>query len=227
MQLDDLTLALRKAFGEDADLTDCFGQLTLTLAASDFLASAYRLRDDAPFDFDTLLDVCGVDYLHHGASEWRTELATESGFSRAVDMEAQQSPSTWKGARFAVVYHLLSVQNNHRLRLRVFVPEDPLLVDSAFEVWPSANWYERETFDLYGIMFNNHPDLRRILTDYGFMGHPFRKDFPMIGEVEMRYDATEARCVYEPVSIKPRTLVPKVIRSDNRYLQAEGGDNGD
>ncbi len=226
MRMTELALALRERFGDDIDLVQQHKQLTLTFAAEDLLTYAKALHTDAPFQFDTLVDLCGVDYLHYGGSEWRTESASEVGFSRAVNRMSGQGRSTWTKPRFAVVSHLLSVHNNHRLRLRVFVPEAVLMVDSLCSIWPSANWYEREAFDLYGIMFSGHPDLRRLLTDYGFIGHPFRKDFPLIGEVEMRYDATAERCVYEPVSIQPRTLVPKVIRSDNRYLQPEG-ESGD
>ena len=124
----------------------------------------------------------------------------------------------WKGPRFAVVYHLLSIQNNHRIRVKTFAPDEMPVVDSVINIWASANWYEREAFDFFGILFEGHPDLRRILTDYGFIGHPFRKDFPLIGNVEMRYDAEKQRVVYEPVSIEPRVLVPKVVREDHRYL---------
>src|SRR5207247_2004151 len=141
-------------------------------------------------------------------------------FSRGVDMSRRLKVNPWKKPRFGVVYHLLSYQHNHRVRLRAFADGEPPMVDSVIDIWESANWFEREVFDLYGILFKGHPDLRRILTDYGFVGHPFRKDFPLIGNVEMRYDATLARCVYEPVSIRPRTLVPKVIRKDNRYQPA-------
>ena len=178
-----------------------------------------QLRDCDDLAFDMLMDVCAVDYLHYGISEWTTEKATESGYSRAVDRDLASKKSTWGGPRFAVVYQLQSLRHNHRLRVKTFVNDDNRIVPSVCAIWPSANWYEREAFDLFGILFNDHPDLRRILTDYGFIGHPFRKDFPLIGEVEMRYDATEKRCVYEPVSIKPRVLVPKVIRHDSRYLQ--------
>jgi NADH-quinone oxidoreductase subunit C len=226
MRLNELLLALQQRFGENLACVEQHKQLTVTVSAAHLLDYAGALRDEAPFQFDTLVDVCGVDYLHYGASEWRTDSATDVGFSRAVERDLAEQPATWAGPRFAVVYHLLSVQNNQRLRLRVFVPAEPLMVDSVCGIWPSANWYEREAFDLYGIMFAGHPDLRRLLTDYGFIGHPFRKDFPMIGEVEMRYDATAQRCVYEPVSIKPRTLVPKVIRTNNRYLQAKGETDG-
>jgi NADH-quinone oxidoreductase subunit C len=162
------------------------------------------------------MDVCGVDYLDYGFSEWATEETTLTGFSRGVESEPKRV-IPWHKPRFAVVYHLLSVSLNHRIRLRTFPLGEPPIVNSVIEIWESANWFEREAFDLFGIMFEGHPDLRRILTDYGFIGHPFRKDFPLIGNVEPRYDAAEQRVIYEPVSILPRTLVPKVIREDNRY----------
>ena len=174
------------------------------------------LRDDPALRFEILIDLAGIDYLDYGSSEWKTQSATSSGFSRGVNRSDVRAPHD--GARFAVAYQLLSVTHNQRLRIRARCEdaEDPL-IDSVVDIWPGANWFEREAFDLFGILFTGHPDLRRILTDYGFIGHPFRKDFPLIGNVEVRYDADKQRVVYEPVSIEPRTLVPKVIRSDNRY----------
>jgi len=174
------------------------------------------LRDAPDLKFEILIDLAGIDYLDYGSSEWKTFSATGSGFSRGVDRGAARAPHD--GARFAVAYQLLSITNNQRLRIRARCEdaEDPV-IDSVVEIWPGANWFEREAFDLFGILFTGHPDLRRILTDYGFIGHPFRKDFPLIGNVEVRYDADKQRVVYEPVSIEPRTLVPKVIRHDNRY----------
>jgi NADH-quinone oxidoreductase subunit C len=174
------------------------------------------LRDSADLKFEILVDVAGIDYLDYGTTEWKTYSATTSGFSRGVNRDAPRKPHD--GARFAVAYHLLSVTHNHRVRLRsrCVDAEDPI-IDSVVDIWPGANWFEREAFDLFGILFTGHPDLRRILTDYGFIGHPFRKDFPLIGNVEVRYDADKQRVVYEPVSIEERTLVPKVIRDDNRY----------
>lgn len=201
------------------------GELTLEIPRSCLLEICLSLRDEPQFSFDLLLDVCGVDYLHYGLSEWVTEASTATGFERGVlDRNAQMSVNSWGKPRFAVVYHLLSTRHNHRLRLRVFtgdlptaesneVSEELLSVDSVTSIWPSAHFYEREAFDLYGIRFSGHPDLRRILTDYGFSGHPFRKDFPLIGKVEVRYDATVGRVIQEPVSsVTPRTLVPKVVR---------------
>ena len=177
------------------------------------------LRDDPELRFELLMDVCGVDYLQYGREEWLTTGATRTGFSRAREVNAPVDPDM--PGRFAVVYQLLSITHNRRLRLRVICADtrEPI-VDSVVEVWPGANWFEREAFDLFGIMFRGHPDLRRILTDYGFIGHPFRKDFPLIGNVETRYDPEKKRVVYEPVSIVPRVLAPKVIRHDNRYEPA-------
>jgi len=195
-----------------------FGELTLELPAENLREICFALRDETPFQFAMLLDVCGVDYLDYGITEWETTETTLTGFSRAVDTSDTEQVVPWQKPRFGVVYHLLSLALNQRIRLRVFCAADAPMVDSVIDIWPSANWYEREAFDLFGIIFKDHPDLRRILTDYGFIGHPFRKDFPLIGQVEMRYDATLQRCVYEPVSIQPRTLVPKVIRDDNRYI---------
>lgn len=192
-------------------------QLTLEIPAEDLLMVCQALRDEPLFQFDQLMDVCGVDYLHYGVSRWETEETTYTGFSRAVDTDVAKQVYVWEKPRFAAVYHLLSTVLNHRVRLRVFPNGEPPTVDSVVSIWPSANWFEREAFDLFGIVFMGHPDLRRILTDYGFIGHPFRKDFPLIGNVEMRYDAATRRCIYEPVSIQSRTLVPKVIRTDARY----------
>jgi len=175
------------------------------------------LRDAAGLEFQMLMDLAGVDYLHHGLSEWQTQSATHSGFSRGRQARSA-APDAMQPRRFGVAYQLLSIKNNQRLRLTVRCADtaEPV-VDSVTDVWASANWFEREAFDLFGIIFRGHPDLRRILTDYGFIGHPFRKDFPLIGNVEVRYDPEKRRVVYQPVSIVPRVLVPKVIRQDNRY----------
>jgi NADH-quinone oxidoreductase subunit C len=203
------------------------GELTYELDKSDLFEISVALRDDDAFKFETLIDICGVDYLAFGVAEWKTEDATGTGFSRASvppnivpDADIQFDPR-----RFAVVYHLLSISLNHRIRLRVFAgPDNPPVLPSLVPVWSSANWYEREAFDLFGILFAGHPDLRRLLTDYGFIGHPFRKDFPIIGNVEVRYDPKQGRVIYQPVSIENRTLVPKVIRADNRYESDLKGD---
>ncbi len=202
-----------------------FGEDTIVISPEHLRAVVHALRDEEPFRFDMLIDLCGVDYLNYGVSQWQTKSTTATGFSRAVDAQGLEVFS-WKQPRFAVVYHLLSTVYNQRMRLKIFLPQDPPIIDSVHDIWNSANWYEREAFDLFGILFKGHPDLRRILTDYGFVGHPFRKDFPLIGQVEMRYDATLQRCVYEPVSIQPRTLVPKVIRDDNRYINPESSTGG-
>jgi len=196
-------------------------EITLEVPREQLRDVCQLLRDDAAFKFDLLLDVCGVDYLEYGLMQWQTQYTTATGFSRGVEADHDSRVHKWDKPRFAVVYHLLSIAHNHRVRLRTFAEGEPPIVDSVVDLWPSANWYEREAFDLFGILFDGHPDLRRILTDYGFIGHPFRKDFPLIGEVEMRYDAKLGRCVYEPVSIVPRTLVPKVIRDDSRYIHPD------
>ena len=176
------------------------------------------LRDDPQFGFEQLIDLCGVDYLDYGRDEWNTLGSTATGFSRGVNRITRDASASRAPGRFAVAYQLLSVANNWRLRLRSFASEgEPPVIDSVVDVWAGANWYEREAFDLFGILFKDHPDLRRILTDYGFIGHPFRKDFPLIGNVEVKYDPAKGRVVYQPVSIEPRTLVPRVIREDNRY----------
>jgi NADH-quinone oxidoreductase subunit C len=196
------------------------GELTYEVGKGDLVAVATALRDEPEFHFEQLMDVCGVDYLTYGMDEWIKEDATESGFSRGVIREAVllDEADTFDPRRFAVVYHLLSIRHNARLRLRVYTgDENPPKVDSLVGVWSSADWFEREAFDLFGILFDGHPDLRRILTDYGFIGHPFRKDLPLIGTVEVKYDPEKGRVAYQPVSIEPRTLVPRVIRRDNRY----------
>lgn len=192
------------------------GELTFEVERDSLREVCRALRDD--FGFEQCMDVCAVDYLAYGKSEWVTQEATDSGFSRGVTREP------WKviekmPRRFAVVYHLLSVEHNERLRLRAYCSDDrdPPVMPSVTDIWSGVNWFEREAFDLYGILFEGHPDLRRILTDYGFVGHPFRKDFPLIGNVEVRYDPERGRVIYQPVSIESRVLVPKVIRKDHRY----------
>ena len=182
-------------FGDSVTgVTERLGELTLEVRAGDIRAVCLGMRDDSRLAFEQLIDLCGVDYL-------------------AYRQESAQGPR--KGPRFAVVYHLLSIKHNRRLRLRAFPEDDEMpIIDSVVDIWNSADWYEREAFDLFGIMFEGHPDLRRILTDYGFIGHPFRKDFPLSGHVEMRYDTEKQRVVYQPVSIEPRMLVPRVIREE-------------
>jgi NADH-quinone oxidoreductase subunit C len=185
--------------------------------AENLLTVCRTLRDAPDLKFEMLMDLAGVDYLHYGFDEWQTQSATRSGFSRGRVARADKPDPNMPG-RFAVVSHLLSITNNQRLRLRVRCPDtqEPV-VDSLVEIWAGANWFEREAFDLFGIFFRGHPDLRRLLTDYGFIGHPFRKDFPLTGNVEVKYDTEKKRVVYQPVSIVPRVLVPKVIRHDHRY----------
>ncbi len=192
---------------------------TFAVSADDLLEVCQTLRDAEGLKFEQLVDLCGVDYLHYGRSEWEGESATEHGFSRAVET-VEEGIGNWRGSRFVVVYHLLSVSLNQRLRLKLPVADDELpMVPTVTEIWNGANWFERECFDLFGIVFEGHPDLRRILTDYGFIGHPFRKDFPLEGYVEVRYDPDKGRVVYEPVQLERRVLVPRVIREDHRYLR--------
>jgi NADH-quinone oxidoreductase subunit C len=217
------TLASRVAarFAEQLrPLASLPGEVGYEVQAADLLTVCRELRDDPQFGFAQLIDLSGVDYLDYGRDEWSTFDSTTTGFSRGVN-RIKETMTEPRAARFAVSYQLLSVTNNWRLRLRSFAGEgEPPVIDSVVDVWAGANWYEREAFDLFGILFRGHPDLRRILTDYGFIGHPFRKDFPLIGNVEVRYDPAKGRVVYQPVSIEPRTLVPRVIREDNRYDQA-------
>lgn len=233
--LQNLAARLENRFKGSIDACKtAFGEVTLEVKPAKLLEVCHALRDESDFAFEELIDLCGVDYLHFGVAEWATEAASSEGFSRGVEKATSARfsfvdappPVAHAGPRFAVAYHLLSVKNNQRLRLKAFCENDEFpLVDSVVGVWSSANWYEREAFDLYGIVFDGHPDLRRILTDYGFIGHPFRKDFPLIGHVEMRYDPEQARVVYQPVTIDPRVLVPKVIREDHRYV-SESGEEG-
>lgn len=217
------TLAARieSRFGDKVDrVASSCGELTFEVGKDDLIKVATALRNEADFGFEMLVDVCGVDYLSFGSDEWVTNSATGTGFSRGVERQPVilDEADEFDPRRFAVVYHLLSIQNNARLRLRVYTgASNPPIVRSVVDIWNGANWFEREAFDLYGILFDGHPDLRRILTDYGFIGHPFRKDFPLMGNVEVSYDEDEGRVVYKPVSIEPRTLVPRVIREDNRY----------
>jgi NADH-quinone oxidoreductase subunit C len=195
-------------------------ELAYDADAGELLGVCQVLRDGLELRFEQLMDLAGVDYLHYGRDDWQTESATRSGFSRGRVAHTDKPDPDMRG-RFAVVYNLLSVTHNQRLRLRVKCPDtaEPVL-DSVVGVWASANWFEREAFDLFGILFRGHPDLRRILTDYGFIGHPFRKDFPLTGNVEVHYDPEQQRVVYRPTTITPRVLVPKVIRNDHRYEPA-------
>ena len=203
------------------------GQVTTELAAERLVELCLVLRDDPRLRFAQLVDLCAVDYLEYGEADWETsEGASGAGFSRGVQEGVRSGPVA-NPSRYGLVYQLLSHEHNARLRLRAYAQGDPPRVPSVVEVWPSADWYEREAFDLFGILFEGHPDLRRILTDYGFIGHPFRKDFPLSGEVEMRYDPEKKRVIYEPVSIEPRVLVPRVIRNEVRRSHAPQGDGAE
>jgi NADH-quinone oxidoreductase subunit C len=201
--LNILSSNLTEAFSDKVvRLDERLGELTLVVKAADMLSVFARLRNDAEFSFEELIDVCGIDYSTYGSE-------TSEGGKYLIDNERT-------GPRFAAVYHLLSITHNIRLRVRVFAEDDAMpMLDSVIGLWSAANWYEREAFDLYGIIFVGHPDLRRILTDYGFVGNPFRKDFPLSGTVEMRYDAAQQRVVYEPVSIEPREVTPRSLREEN------------
>ena len=218
--VETLVNSLKQRFGETLlDTQIAFGQAVVELTPDHLLEVCQALRDEEEFSFDQLIDLCGVDYSTFGKADWETKSTTSTGFSRGVskgifDDEAEAKP------RFAVVYHLLSIKHNHRLRVRCMIDETPARIESVIKLWASANWYEREAFDLFGILFEGHPDLRRILTDYGFVGHPFRKDFPLEGNVEVRYDPEQKRVIYQPVTITNRVLVPRVIRDDSRYKNA-------
>jgi len=216
-RLDDLADILAERWsGDGCELQSALGELTLTLPAAELLEVCQTLRADDALRFEQLIDLCGVDYSAYGQSEWETTDASTTGFGRGVDRDIEFDADDSR--RFAVVYHLLSVHYNRRLRLKVYIGGAQPVVDSVVGIWSTADWFEREAFDLFGLLFRGHPDLRRILTDYGFVGHPFRKDFPLSGHVAMRYDPEQARVIYEPVEIEPRVLVPKVIRKDSRYL---------
>lgn len=210
--------AVKKALSDyELTLTDCVDCLTVETSVASLYPVLNILRDDASLNFDMLIDVCGVDYAEFGQSDWETEGATFKGFSRGVESMNEEPP-----LKLAVVYHLLSIKHNRRIRVRAMCDGELPIVKSVCDLWASANWFEREAYDLYGILFEGHEDLRRILTDYGFIGHPLRKSFPLSGHVEMRYDAEQARVVYEPVDIEPRVLVPKVVREDSRYGTQKG-----
>ncbi len=202
-RLETLSVTVQAALGDACvSATIALGELTVVVKAAHLLSAAAQLRDTAELKFEQLIDLCGMDYSAYGI--------------------AGGDDGAWSGQRYAVVYHLLSVSHNFRLRMRVFAADDDFpVVDSVIGVWPSANWYEREAFDLYGLMFTGHPDLRRLLTDYGFIGHPFRKDFPLSGNVEMRYDPEKGRVIYQPVTIEPREITPRIIR-ETQYGNSEG-----
>ena len=212
-----LAAKLEERFSDE--LIDCIidrGQVTLVIPPDQITLVAKVLRDDEQFAFTQLSDLCGVDYSTYGQVDWATKETSSTGFSRGRDAE-QASSSSESERKYAVAYHLLSIQHNLRLRIRCYLSEEPPRIKSVTDIWSGADWYEREAFDLFGILFEGHPDLRRLLTDYGFIGHPFRKDFPLEGNVEVRYDPDKQRVVYQPVTITNRVLVPRVIRDDNRY----------
>jgi NADH-quinone oxidoreductase subunit C len=198
-KLETLEAALRNALGDDLQsLTVALGEITVVVKAANYLSAMRLMRDHADLRFEELIDLCGIDYSTYG-------------------------DGAYDGPRFAVVSHLISMSHNWRVRVRVFAPDDDMpLVASLVDVWPAANWYEREAFDFFGILFDGHNDLRRILTDYGFIGHPFRKDFPVTGYVEMRYDPEQKRVIYQPVTIEPRENVPRVIREENYGIKNHG-----
>lgn len=238
MNAPTVTLAdrLREVFADRLlGVAEAQGQTTIEVAVSDWLDIAETLRDHPDFKFGLLMDLCGVDYLGYGEAEWDTSDVSSQGFSRGVEGGSGPGRFDWAHRpeaarirqRFAVVVQLLSIEHNQRLRLRCFAPDQGLpLVPSLISIWRGVNWFEREAFDLYGIVFEGHPDLRRILSDYGFVGYPFRKDFPLIGNVEVRYDPDQQRVVYEPVSIDPRVGVPRTVRKgghDDPALQQRTG----
>jgi len=227
--------SIKAALGDKVvGITEAFGEVTLVIKAGDLLETMTALRERPELRFEQLIDLCGVDYSSYGKVAWSGTPfsegagdaplggpAPESDAAPAID-EVAPYAHTLAGPRFAVVYHLLSLTHNWRLRVRVFADDDDFpVVGSVLDVWPAANWFEREAFDFYGIVFNGHPDLRRILTDYGFIGHPFRKDFPLSGNVEMRYDPDQQRVIYQPVTIEPREIVPRIVREEN-YADSEG-----
>jgi NADH-quinone oxidoreductase subunit C len=231
MNVQDLSQALAATFAAQLQSNVLMqnrvcNEVTIEVLPKDALAVFKKLRDEPTLNFDQLIDVCGVDYSEYKSVEWATDDTTTTGFSRGVEAatgarlrfgDEPEYVNTGR-PRFAAVYHLMSISNNHRLRVRVYCEDDAVpVVPSVIELWPAANWFEREAFDLFGILFEGHPDLRRILTDYGFVGHPFRKDFPLVGHVEMIYDEQQKRVIYQPVSITPRVLVPRVIRDDGRF----------
>ena len=201
-KIENLASTLASVLGEGASIKTALGEVTVVVKAADYSASMLALRDNPALKFDIMLDLCGVDYSTYGEG-------------------------TWEGPRFAAVTHLLSLDHNWRVRVRVFAPDDEMpVLDSITPIWRAANWYEREAFDLFGILFEGHNDLRRILTDYGFIGHPFRKDFPVTGYVEMRYDPEQKRVIYQPVTIEPREIIPRVIREETYGMNLGANHHG-
>jgi len=226
-QLNKLGSELQATFADAIHTIELhFNEVTISVDSEHLLEVLAKLQTAEVFKFDQLIDLSGIDYLEFGTDEWNTETASSSGFSRGVEkasfgrftFDDAKKNTTMEGERYAVVYHLLSVVNNQRVRVKTYCTDNDLpILPSVSDLWTCANWYEREAFDLFGIVFEGHPDLRRLLTDYGFTGHPFRKDFPLVGHVEVRYDPEQKRVIYQPVSIEPRINVPKVIRDDHRF----------
>jgi len=235
-QLESMLASLQTVFPGNASIAISVDLIVMDVSPDELLDAATKLHDDESLRFTQLSDLCGVDYATFGIGEWSTDTEGMASFSRAVDSSSVGSLTFDTGIelpktdqpRFVVASHLLSMDHNVRLRLRCAASDDDLpVVPSLTPIWNNADWYEREAFDLYGILFDGHKDLRRLLTDYGFVGHPFRKDFPLIGNVEMRYDPIKRRVVYEPVTIEPRVLVPRVIRDDARYVEGASPDQDD
>ena len=205
MSLSALSEYLTGLFGEDLAASEIrLGELTCEIRCQAITDVCRRLKDDPETRFDQLIDLCGMDYSTYG----------------------KEGGDPWPGSRYAVVYHLMSLDNNQRIRLRCNLDDQQPVIDSVIDIWTSANWYEREAFDLYGIIFKGHPDLRRLLTDYGFIGHPFRKDFPLSGHVEMRFDEEQGRVIYQPVTVEDRILVPRTIRKDS-FAESDQGEAPD
>ncbi|QMU61238.1 MAG: NADH-quinone oxidoreductase subunit C [Gammaproteobacteria bacterium] len=236
-QLNKLSTELQRVFASSLQSVEIkYDELTILVHPDELLRVLSKLNSASEFKFDQLIDLAGVDYLEFGTDEWNTETPSSSGFSRGVEKasfgrftfdDAKQG-TEMDGPRYAVVYHLLSVANNLRIRVKVYCEDNELpILSSVTGLWSCADWYEREAFDLFGIVFESHPDLRRILTDYGFTGHPFRKDFPLVGHVEVRYDPDQKRVIYQPVSIEPRINVPKVIRDDHRFEEGQSADQSE
>lgn len=229
-RLDNMLEKLASAFPENSSIERSLDLIVMDVSPEQLIDTASKLRDDPALSFKQLSDLAGVDYATYGQAEWSTDTENMASFSRAVNASSTGSLTFDNSLdlpesdtpRFVVAYHLLSLDHNIRIRVRcAAVNDDMPVIPSVTSIWSCADWYEREAFDLFGILFDGHPDLRRILTDYGFTGHPFRKDFPLIGNVEMRYDPVKERVVYQPVSIEPRVLVPRVIRDDARYVAGE------
>jgi NADH-quinone oxidoreductase subunit C len=228
-RLDDLVEAIEAQFGEvgiEHTLVRHLSEVNLEVAPTDWSKAAWLLRDHDDLAFEQLIDLCGVDYAAYGQAEWDTTDAANSGFGRGADRMGLATAED-SARRFAVVCHLLSISHNVRLRLKTYCDPATLMLESLTPVWNCADWFEREAFDMFGILFEGHPDLRRILTDYGFIGYPLRKDFPLEGHVEMRYDADRGRVIYEPVNLEPRVLVARTLRDDNRYADRQTVDAQD